>query len=291
MSANDPKRILQLSPTIHNDRTGYGMRDGKLHFIEDVPRGLACNCVCVRCGQPLVARQGLIRQPHFAHWGVTSCNGAAESVLHLLAKELIAELNVIQVPRYAFDRQRRTKAGRLVQHHALVANGGEVRIDSVRIEESEGDFIPDITIESGPKSLIIEVAVTHRVSRAKLRRIRRRNVPAIEIRLDPSDSLLPREALKNKLQRDVASKVWLFHPKQRKAEGTFISQVREALAHDRIPLHRSTSPGHAVGPFAFSPRWDKYDRPQEEFNRKHGRYPTLEECIKLWPHLWKKCEP
>lgn len=31
------------------DRTGYGLRDGALVFIADVPSGLACGCMCARC--------------------------------------------------------------------------------------------------------------------------------------------------------------------------------------------------------------------------------------------------
>jgi hypothetical protein len=88
---------------ITDDYIGYGMRDGKLLFIADVPRGLACRCVCARCGQTLVAKKGPTRQHHFAHLKVTSCHGAAESVLHLLAKELIADLDVLAIPQYKFN--------------------------------------------------------------------------------------------------------------------------------------------------------------------------------------------
>jgi len=277
-------------------RTGYGMRDGKLLFIADVPRGLACGCVCVRCRKTLVAKKGSKRQHHFAHFRVSNCLGAAESVLHSLAKELLAESDMFLVPPYEFVRQRKTKTGRPVQHRALVAKGGNVVIENVRVEERESDFVPDIIIESGSKSLIVEVAVTHRVSRAKLRRIRHRNLPAIEIRLATSDSFLSRELLKNKLQRDLASKVWLFHPDQRQEEGIFFSKLRDELAYDRTQLHRSTRPRRfeddpaSLQPQSYNmqpPSYDKYDRPQEEFHRKHGRYATMDECLQLWPHLWK----
>ena len=59
-----------------DDYTGYGMRDGKLLFISDVPRGLACGCVCARCHQPLVAKKGPIRRHHFSHLKDTNCHGA-----------------------------------------------------------------------------------------------------------------------------------------------------------------------------------------------------------------------
>src|SRR6185295_9242304 len=99
---------------IAENYTGYGMRDGTLLFIADVPRGLACRCVCARCSEALIAKKGPIRQHHFAHVKATTCQGAAESVLHLLAKELIAELDVLVVPQYEFVKQRKRKTGAVI---------------------------------------------------------------------------------------------------------------------------------------------------------------------------------
>ena len=46
-------------------RLGYGLKEGKLLHISEVPRGLACGCVCPACGDRLVARQGPLREHHF----------------------------------------------------------------------------------------------------------------------------------------------------------------------------------------------------------------------------------
>lgn len=277
---------------IGNDHAAYGLKDGKLLFIADVARGLACECVCVSCGQPLIARKGAIRRHHFAHFEVTDCQGAGESVLHLLSKELLSELESVEIPPYEFIKKRNTKNGTLIQHQALVAKGGHVFVLGVKIEEHEEDFIPDIIIESGSKSLIVEIAVSHKVNRSKLRKIRKRDLPAIEIRLDVMDSFLPRDLLRKKLQHDLDSKVWLFHPAQREAERTFLSKWREAIAHDRMrtALPRTRMPSRASAPLHISappPPMSEYDRTANAFHATHGRYPTMEECLKLWPHLWK----
>jgi hypothetical protein len=280
---------------IAGDCTGYGMRDGKLLFIADVTSGLACGCVCARCGKPLVAKKGPVRRHHFAHFEITNCQGAAESSLHILAKELLAEMDSLTVPPYDFVRQRKTNAGVPVRHQALVADGEQFPILKVRVEEHEGDFVPDIVIESDTRSLILEVAVTHKVTRAKLRKIRRRDLPAIEIRLDASDSMLPRELLKAKLQQDLASKVWLFHPGQREPERLFAAMFRAALARGRIkvPLvpipvfpRRAMIRSSPESPSTFQADWRECNRVGEEFNRRNGRYPTVEECQRLWPHLY-----
>lgn len=276
-----------------DDCNGYGLRDGKLLFVADVSRGLACGCTCLRCGQKLIAKKGPLRLHHFSHYEITNCVGAAETVLHRLAKELLAEMDVLVIPEYSFLKKRITRSGALVEHHAIIAKGGNVRIDHVRVEEGQGDFVPDIVVESGAKALIVEVAVTHKVTRAKLRRIRRRNLPAIEIQLDSSDSLLPRESLKSKLKVELTSKAWLFHPDQRDAERNFFTRLRSAFARDRarirqsLPLRRPVTPYRPVAPDSFGPRRSEYDLAAEQFHRIHHRYPTAEECVHLWPKLWK----
>jgi hypothetical protein len=215
--------------------------------------------------------------------------------LHILAKELLAEMGAIAVPPYDFVRQRKTRIGVSVRHQALVAKGGQFPVLKVRVEEHGGDFVPDIIIESDSKTLILEVAVTHKVARAKLRKIRRRNLPAIEIRLDANDSMLPRELLKMKLQQDLDSKVWLFHPGQREAERQFASMYRAALARGRVKVPPFSAPqtprAHVTRPpeIRSAPQtdWRECNRVGEEFNRRFGRYPTAEECQKLWPHLFR----
>lgn len=271
-----------------DSQTGYGMRDGKLVFIADVQRGLRCGCACPVCGAAFIAKKGSKREHHFAHFASIDCHGVAESVLHSLAKELLATMDSFEIPPYQFIKSRRTRTGVVVQHQAIVAKGGRVSIRNVRVERKEGDFVPDIVIDTGTKSLIVEVAVTHRVSRAKMRKIRRHDTPAIEIRLEPRDSLLSRDLLTEKLRSDLPSKVWLFHPRQRQAEQVFYAKLRNVVSSgfeaSRVADVRQRRGGKR--PLERS-SLSVYDRPMEEFNRKNGRYPTWQECVKLWPHLWK----
>jgi hypothetical protein len=270
------------------------MRDGKLLFIAAVARGLACECVCAKCGRLLIAKKGAIRQHHFSHIEITDCQGAAESVLHLLSKELLSELDSVVIPPYEFVKQRKMKTGTIVQYRTRVAKGGRVPVSRVKVEVHEEGFVPDIIVESGSKSLIVEVAVSHRVNRAKLRRIRKRDLPAIEINLDANDSFLPRDLLRTKLQCDLASKIWLFHPAQREAERAFLAKWRDSIAQDRMRRAMRCSrtptsvPFRSMSHLATQPPLSDYDRTANEFHTTHGRYPTVEECLELWPHLWKR---
>lgn len=283
------------------DHSAYGERDGKLLHISEVSRGLACGCVCATCKEPLIARQGKQRQHHFAHATPTECQGGAETILHRLTKELLSELPAFAIPPYKIVIEARTKRGKFISHRADVAKGGQVAIDQVQIEQRLGDIVPDLLLICKGKALIVEVAVTHKVDRPKLRKLRQVDVPAIEIQLGWADSMLSREDLKAKLRDDIHSKHWLFHPTQREAEGEFFRKLREARAAEvaelqrmreafalKLQRSRQTSSQTNAHWEPFKPTLGEYDRRSEEFYRKHGRYPTMDECQKLWPQLWRK---
>lgn len=64
----------------------------QLVHVKEVARGSACQCRCVVCNEPLVARQGEVRQHHFSHASNSEpCESNHESLLHRYAKQLIVE--------------------------------------------------------------------------------------------------------------------------------------------------------------------------------------------------------
>lgn len=271
-------------------KTAYAHQNNQLVHIADVTRGLSCGCFCVVCGGKLIAKKGFVRIHHFAHAADTDCQGAAETALHLLSKELICNLSSILLPQYKFKKEKRLKSGLTIRHEDNVVIGGEAVISKAFIEQAEDRFIPDITLESSSKILFVEIAVTHKVDRAKLRHIRRLGLPAIEIHLDITDATLTREELSNKLQNDLNSKRWLFHPKQRKAEREYFRKVRFALRQSRRPainLHRNVPvitryqalSSYKVGTGGLSNV--KIDRMYYEFFQKFGRQPDSEEELHL----------
>lgn len=64
----------------------------KLVSIEDVAKGLACECHCPACNEKLIAKNcGAKRIHHFSHASGTDCKGAYETMLHQLAKIKVQE--------------------------------------------------------------------------------------------------------------------------------------------------------------------------------------------------------
>ena len=62
--------------------------DGNKVFIDDVPNGKKCGCICSKCHEPLIAKNGgEINIHHFAHISDSNCPG--ESSAHIEAKDII----------------------------------------------------------------------------------------------------------------------------------------------------------------------------------------------------------
>lgn len=71
--------------------------DGELASIENVARGQACNCTCLACGTPLVAKKGEIMIHHFAH-EARECSQSFDVYLKKLAIKIISEGGQIYMP-------------------------------------------------------------------------------------------------------------------------------------------------------------------------------------------------
>lgn len=78
----------------------FGMQDGRIAHISDVPKGLACDCICISCEGILIAAKGSIQQHDFKHHKSAECTAANESALHAAAKQIIAQKLKLTLPAY-----------------------------------------------------------------------------------------------------------------------------------------------------------------------------------------------
>ena len=141
---------------------------GKSVYIDDVPNGKKCGCVCKECKGELVAKNGgKIKAHHFAHASGTDSFKCSQTALHLLAKEIIAE-------------ERRVPA-------FVDGNISFVSVASVEQEKSLGDIRPDLYAEHDRKPLAVEIYVFHAVDDAKIAKIQERRLTTFEINLSELD--------------------------------------------------------------------------------------------------------
>ncbi|RYY02156.1 MAG: hypothetical protein EOO53_14065 [Gammaproteobacteria bacterium] len=121
--------------------------DGDFVYVDEVKRGLACNCVCSECGGALVKRVSdeNLKIDHFAHFSNT-CKAISETVLHKLIKSILLSTDTLAIPD---------------------SNGEPVliTIQSARCEVTLHNYRVDVLLNEGlSDELIVEVVVHHRVS-------------------------------------------------------------------------------------------------------------------------------
>lgn len=78
-------------------------RTGRMVYIDDVPNGLACNCICPNCKEQLLARHGMEMAHHFAHHSETrkaTLEICYMVIMYKLAEQIVSERKRIHVPSY-----------------------------------------------------------------------------------------------------------------------------------------------------------------------------------------------
>lgn len=168
---------------------------GKMIYINDVERGLSCNCRCPKCKEPLVARLGHEggRQAHFAHKKDSDCHGSYMTALHKLAEQIIEEEKAVMAPKY-----------KEVAKQKLSFTKVEVEL---RVERK--DLQPDVVgvTEDGLR-WFVEIRNTHEVDETKKEKLKESNITCLEI--DVREQKL--ENLKSFILESADNREWINNP-------------------------------------------------------------------------------
>lgn len=154
---------------LKNSNHLYAIRksDEQLVFIDDVPNGKKCGCICSKCKDSLVAKNGGKKNVHhFSHSVDSNCKG--ESLSHLKAKEIIMRKKYLWLP--------------------TVNENQKVKFDYVEDEILIGDsnYRADLICKTGNKSIIVEIVVTHDLDSDKSLFLKSHNVNTLIIDLSRS---------------------------------------------------------------------------------------------------------
>lgn len=197
-------------------------QSSRLVTVHEVPRGLACECRCVVCGEPLIARQGPVREHHFAHAsGREACAASHETLLHRYAKQLIQEAGGLAVPIGP-------EVAATLGVESALAGAGYLRLLSVELERGVGDIRPDLlACTEEAVSVAIEVAYSSFCDAEKASRFAALKLPALEVdlRAFSPDGFDP-SALRRAVVDEAGRKTWVW-PKPGRA-----GQVDPSLAPD-----------------------------------------------------------
>lgn len=194
-------------------------KSGKMVCINNVERGLSCNCRCPKCKEPLIAKHGNGgRQAHFAHRKESDCQGSYMTALHRLAEQILEEEKAVMVPEYKEIGKQR------------------LLFEKVEVEQrvERKDLQPDIVgVTEDGKRWFIEILNTHKIDEAKREKIIDSNITCLEI--DVSEQKL--EDLKSFLLESVDNREWINNPyyetQLADAKRESVSQVENLIVNDR----------------------------------------------------------
>ena len=206
---NIHRHMEQTCATQHELRYALQQSSGRMVFVDDVPTGKKCGCVCPECKQPLIARnskwgEAQKREHHFAHHGNLSCSGARMTALHLLAQQILERDKTVMLPDYEEEFFRK-ELNRVITFDEVILEK--------RIQAPDGHLIVDCVGIKGAHELLIEILVTHQVDENKQKKIQSIGKACIEI--DLSDLLLEEyteDIVANSLKERKFDRKWISCP-------------------------------------------------------------------------------
>lgn len=186
----------------------YGLdSSGRLVHVDNVSKGLACQCKCPDCGAELMAKQGAINTHHFAHANGADCKGARMTALHMLAQQIIRDEKKIRTPFFKD----------YVEDKSKILDFSSVELEK-QFKTEEINRRPDcVGILQGKKGedvqVWVEIKVTHKVDEEKTKDIKSQDVICMEVDLS---SLMKENYDENSVHEALFStyenKEWINYP-------------------------------------------------------------------------------
>ena len=175
-------------------------KNGALVHIDDVVNGAKCACYCPYCNSPLHAKNGgEQREHHFAHAHGKECERAYESVLHMLAKEILQETGGIMLPK--------SDKGQFPSGFVCIRN-----IEIEKFDERYG-IKPDAEgIMDNGERILIEFYVSNKVDQKKRQIIVNNRLKCIEV--DIKYQALNKAVLKKFLTGTDEDRKWIVETQQ-----------------------------------------------------------------------------
>ena len=202
---NEKNRVEQ------NEELKYALFNNSIVHISEVISGLnAGQYQCPKCQSLLIAKKGDVRVHHFAHYNYEQCQGAPETALHKLAKEILLNEKMVAIPDIE-DMEQRVF----------------VEFDEVNQEVRVFNMVVDVLAVYGVNTLAIEIKVTHEVDLKKIESVKQHSIDMIEIDLSSFiHADLSRDELINAVL-DTAPRYWI--KTETKAEDNNMSNKVKAM--------------------------------------------------------------
>lgn len=222
-------------------RLHYGLIGDQIHFISEVANGLDCGCNCPNCGAQLVAKQGVQRAWHFAHYKAEECDleTAAETALHLAAKQILVQTKRLRLPPETVVVHL-VDLARTPYRASEEIPGALVAFDQVDAEAAVSKYRADVWARTGNKDLMIEIRVSHAVDIEKRRGLKQLGVSCVEINLSNVDRDISLVELEKLLHSKDLPALWIFNARAELVRKRILAELQQKVdaINEQIKEHR-----------------------------------------------------
>lgn len=202
---------------------------------EEVPRGLACNCVCPACNHPVRAHQGTEKAWYFAHAKGSNCAEAYEVSVHEKSKQFLKERKELLVPALTIVESTQDAFGRVLVEREIVFDSKAVVLESCQSGKTVLDVSPDLLGELNGRSVIVEITVFHRLMPDKRKRIQETGLASVEIDLSRFKTIqATRELLDAELFLNPENRRWIYHPRQPAVSEKLRAQLQFKVEQSKV---------------------------------------------------------
>jgi hypothetical protein len=162
------------------------------------------------------------------------CVSAAETSIHLAAKQLIRDRKLFFFPTLVASVEEIDALEKVHRASKTIWCAACRELMTVEVEQSAASIRPDVLGEvAGLGRIAIEIAVTHFADEPKKAKLRELDLATVEVDLSGvRDATF--EVLEALLLKDCSNRIWLHHPGLDGAEASLLEELEPALSEARV---------------------------------------------------------
>ena len=238
----------------------FGLKGDQIVDVGSVKRGDACGCVCLSCSAPLTARQGRIKEWHFAHRSLDihedvrkECDYSLEYSIRQMIRQQLNSGMKIKVPElyepltaFSQDSYESANFGYRVTNKSLIA------VSNVEIGVNYSGVLVDILGKVNGVPFVIYVTYEGRELPEELENPTSKQGGIIELDVYKVIDLFQNEkhgkyneALARYISEGVEGKRWAYHPREERIRKVALEKRKEWVAEQKAkPGSRSSEHEH-----------------------------------------------
>jgi hypothetical protein len=129
-----------------------------------------------------------------------------------MAKQILSEEGVAKFPELSVKVTQDDENGKTHEESGLVTYESLMKFSHVELEKRLEEIRPDIIAYKDSIPYLIEIAVTHFSDSKKVKRIRSKNIHAIEVDLSKVTYTITKEELKQLIIHKADNRKWISNP-------------------------------------------------------------------------------